>query len=76
MPKPAPSDTSTAARRAEIEFELQWLDVSDAYYRAKETLPRDSAEFLAAKKAFGDMRTFWRGVREFYSPDIAHVTES
>lgn len=68
MAKPTPADVGAddpnAKRRAEIALELEWLDVEARYLAAKASLPRDDPEFIAAKQAMSEMRTYWRQIGE------------
>ena len=52
------------SRRDEIEFELEWLDVSDAFIAAKANRANDEDTYQATKRHMSQMRDYWRGVGE------------
>lgn len=53
-----------STEREDIELQLQWLDLKEAYVAAK-AVGRDSAEYRKAKDAMSEFRTKWRGTRYF-----------
>jgi len=56
----------------EFEIEKQWREVRARYLAAK-AAGRDTDEYREAKKAMGDLRAFWRGIRDVCTPGTEGV---
>lgn len=62
------TDDRIARRRAELDLEIEHLNVSERYVKAKQAGDRKSKEFKAAQKALVDFRAKWRGIRDYLAP--------
>lgn len=54
-----------STEREDLELQIEWLDLKEAFIAAKETRDTDPDGYAAAKAAMSEFRTKWRGVRDF-----------